>query len=44
MSQLYSAIDPDKPIYGGRELLIAQNYLDADGCAALVAYADRAGG
>ena len=44
MNPFYSAIDPEKPIYAGRELLIAQNYLDAEGCAALIAYADRTGG
>jgi hypothetical protein len=44
MNRLFSAIDPAKPVYAGRELLIAQNYLDAEGCAALIAYANRTGG
>jgi predicted 2-oxoglutarate/Fe(II)-dependent dioxygenase YbiX len=44
MNPLFSAIDPQRPVYNGRGLLVAQNYLDADGCAALIAYAERTGG
>jgi hypothetical protein len=44
MNPLFSAIDPGKPGYSGRELLLAPNYLGAEGCAALIEYADRMGG
>ena len=43
MDSLFSPLDPGKPVYSGRELLLAQNYLDAAGCAELIAYADRVG-
>lgn len=44
MNPIVTAIDPAQPVYSGRELMIAQNYLGTEGCAALIAYADRVGG
>jgi len=44
MTTVVSAIDPARPVYNGHELLVAQNYLGADGCEALIAYAELVGG
>lgn len=44
MATVFSAIDPALPVYNGRELLLVPNYLGADGCRALIDYADRVGG
>lgn len=43
-NNLLSALDPEKPVYNGRELLLAPGYLGADGCEELIVYADRVGG
>ncbi len=41
---LFSLLDPAKPVYSGRDLLVVPNYLSEEGCKELIAYADRVGG
>jgi len=44
MNTLFSALDSDKPVYSGRELLLAPDYLGPDGCEQLISFADQVGG
>jgi len=41
---IYSPIDPSKPVYGGRDLILVQNYISPEGCRKLIQYAESANG
>ena len=43
-SELYSPIDPSKPVYSGRELMLVQHFLNEQGCTKLIDYAEAAAG
>lgn len=43
-SDLYSPIDPSKPVYSGRELMLVQNYLSPQYCTKLIDYAEATAG
>ena len=40
-TDLVSALDPGKPVYNGRELLLIENYLNSETCRQLISFADR---
>lgn len=43
-NNLYSPIDPSKPVYSGHELMLVQNYLNTQCCAKLIKYAEATAG